>query len=644
MNRRAILAGLLAVALVALVVVLASSGGGGQETEITQGKPFTGELVRDAQRRLDRGQPAISGPRIRRSSARRPSEAAAEEAAREQAGEEAADEGEAQAEERGRRRGGRGGSRPRRDEAAAGRGETAGERPLDGTRAGRRAAGEPTSARSRSRPARRRATEAGGARGLRLQRAGSAAIGPKQAVSDRTTFPRRGQQRLGVHPAGLDGRRRARPRSWSSSTAASGSSTSRGTPIRTSDVTDSAFWAPVPQREWSRPTPGWSTTGSPSAGSSPRSTPRTSDNRVMLAVSDGPTITEQSELHVLRLQPGRPAAGRRRASPTTRSSGSTTNAIYIGVNEFTSSSGRLRRHDPLRDPEVERDWGPGRSSSPASATSSPRWSGPGHPQPADRHGSRASPRATSSGPTTQFASRLDVRADHRPGRHSDDLGEHRSPSRRRSRPAPFSVPAQGTTGGLDALDDRLFEAMIAKGPDGTTRSGRPTTSWSTRPERRARAAIATRRAGTSSAISTPTPSPDPVGHRCSTRRPPTRFILDPLDRDERPGTCLAQHEHRRDRRTRPRSRRRAGCSAIRSVRPRPSDHSDPVEQARYNLGSGTPRRWGDYSQTVVDPTDNQTFWTFQEYTSAQNVWGVRVIQLKAPPPADPAIRCARARS
>ena len=56
----------------------------------------------------------------------------------------------------------------------------------------------------------------------------------------------------------------------------------------------------------------------------------------------------------------------------------------------------------------------------------------------------------------------------------------------------------------------------------------------------------------------------------------------------------------------------------------------------YNLGSSTPRRWGDYSQTVVDPTDNQTFWTFQEYTSAQNVWGVRVIQLKAPPPATPA--------
>lgn len=46
-------------------------------------------------------------------------------------------------------------------------------------------------------------------------------------------------------------------------------------------------------------------------------------------------------------------------------------------------------------------------------------------------------------------------------------------------------------------------------------------------------------------------------------------------------------------------------------------------------------RWGDYSQTVVDPTDDQTMWTFQEYCNATDSWGVRAIQLKAPPPATP---------
>lgn len=54
----------------------------------------------------------------------------------------------------------------------------------------------------------------------------------------------------------------------------------------------------------------------------------------------------------------------------------------------------------------------------------------------------------------------------------------------------------------------------------------------------------------------------------------------------------------------------------------------------YNL-SAVPQRWGDFSQTVVDPNDDQTMWTFQEYCNTLNSWGVRVIQLRAPPPATP---------
>jgi hypothetical protein len=49
-----------------------------------------------------------------------------------------------------------------------------------------------------------------------------------------------------------------------------------------------------------------------------------------------------------------------------------------------------------------------------------------------------------------------------------------------------------------------------------------------------------------------------------------------------------------------------------------------------------PERWGDYAQVGVDPTDGQTMWTFQEYCDASNSWGVRAIQLLAPPPATPA--------
>jgi hypothetical protein len=47
------------------------------------------------------------------------------------------------------------------------------------------------------------------------------------------------------------------------------------------------------------------------------------------------------------------------------------------------------------------------------------------------------------------------------------------------------------------------------------------------------------------------------------------------------------------------------------------------------------RRWGDYSYTSVDPNDNMTMWTIQEYCSSTNIWGVRVAKLIAPPPAMP---------
>jgi hypothetical protein len=45
------------------------------------------------------------------------------------------------------------------------------------------------------------------------------------------------------------------------------------------------------------------------------------------------------------------------------------------------------------------------------------------------------------------------------------------------------------------------------------------------------------------------------------------------------------------------------------------------------------QRWGDYSYTCVDPSDDMTMWSVQEYCSSGNSWGVRVIKLLAPPPA-----------
>ncbi|MEJ7683189.1 MAG: T9SS type A sorting domain-containing protein [Segetibacter sp.] len=43
--------------------------------------------------------------------------------------------------------------------------------------------------------------------------------------------------------------------------------------------------------------------------------------------------------------------------------------------------------------------------------------------------------------------------------------------------------------------------------------------------------------------------------------------------------------------------------------------------------------WSEYSQTVVDPLDDQTIWTFQEYANVDNSYGIRAVQFKAPPAA-----------
>ncbi|HEV2803259.1 MAG TPA: lamin tail domain-containing protein [Pyrinomonadaceae bacterium] len=50
---------------------------------------------------------------------------------------------------------------------------------------------------------------------------------------------------------------------------------------------------------------------------------------------------------------------------------------------------------------------------------------------------------------------------------------------------------------------------------------------------------------------------------------------------------------------------------------------------------GPPRRWGDYSFTSLDPLDDMTMWTIQEYCNGTNTYGTRVVKLNAPPPATP---------
>lgn len=53
----------------------------------------------------------------------------------------------------------------------------------------------------------------------------------------------------------------------------------------------------------------------------------------------------------------------------------------------------------------------------------------------------------------------------------------------------------------------------------------------------------------------------------------------------------------------------------------------------YNLQTTSTQRWGDYSYTSVDPNDDMTMWTLQEYPNASTSYAVRLVRLLAPPPA-----------
>jgi hypothetical protein len=62
-----------------------------------------------------------------------------------------------------------------------------------------------------------------------------------------------------------------------------------------------------------------------------------------------------------------------------------------------------------------------------------------------------------------------------------------------------------------------------------------------------------------------------------------------------------------------------------------------VSSTSYNVQTTgvTAQRWGDFSQVVVDPADDQTLWAFQEICNGTNSWGVYALKLLAPPPATP---------
>jgi hypothetical protein len=62
----------------------------------------------------------------------------------------------------------------------------------------------------------------------------------------------------------------------------------------------------------------------------------------------------------------------------------------------------------------------------------------------------------------------------------------------------------------------------------------------------------------------------------------------------------------------------------------------------FDKGTSLPMRWGNQSATVLDPSDDMTMWTVQEFTAVANTvgssnaqWGIQVAKILAPFPSTP---------
>jgi hypothetical protein len=194
--------------------------------------------------------------------------------------------------------------------------------------------------------------------------------------------------------------------------------------------------------------------------------------------------------------------------------------------------------------------------------------------------------------------------------------------------SPLSVPAQGSSNHLDALDDRLFAARLRNGhlwtahnicvnSTGTTTScDRDGSRWydvanlDTTPTLNQSGTVFSNAASNPSFYWIPSIMVSGQGHAAM-------------------GTSKAGNAEHAEAAT---MGRLAG-DGLNSMQPPTVYQSSSFS---YNLsGDANPHRWGDYSYTSLDPSDDMTMWTIQEFTNATNSWGVEVVKLLAPPPATP---------
>jgi hypothetical protein len=398
------------------------------------------------------------------------------------------------------------------------------------------------------------------------------------------------------------------------------------------DVSDSTFWSSVrngldvtdPQVEYDRLSQRWIVA---QINFDPTN-PSFVNNRIMLAVSSGPEITSQSDFTYYFFTQNGPNPGATARFADYPQMGIDANAIYIGTNDFASNGSFAGTTAYVIRKSSVTAGGPIVVTAFRGLTNG-IGVGPDSPQPAQNMDPNVG-EGYIVGPDNASFGKLDIRRISNPGGTPSISGNLSVTVP--STTFPENVPAQGSPHKLDALDDRLFEAMIGRDESGTL------SLWT-----------AHNIEVDSSGVASASGSRDgarwyQLGNLSTT---PTLLqsgtLFDPAGTNPRyfwiPSIAMNGQGHASLNSSTAGTGRFAEVASTAHLSGDSTGTTEPFDitqtsSSTYNVGDN-PERWGDYSQTVVDPTDNMTFWTFQEYTYGTDDWGVQVIKLRPPPPASP---------
>jgi hypothetical protein len=348
-------------------------------------------------------------------------------------------------------------------------------------------------------------------------------------------------------------------------------------------------------------------------------------NRVLIAVSSGATISNSASFTFYQFQ----MSGSLFADYPTL--GIDANALYIGANMFTlagsfsSTLGSVVNKASLI------------SGGPITATTftllaSASGAGPFTPQGVDNY----DPSATEGyfvGVDNATFSTLMVNRVSNPGGTPTVSGNLSVTVPTTTFPA--RVPHLGNTGGtngqLDSLDDRLFAAHVRGGRLWTAHNIRVNTSGVASTASGARVAVRWYELGT--LTTTPTLIQSGTVFDNAATNPVHHFIPSIMVSGQghaalgfsMAGNTLAPNAG---------TIGRLKSDTLGTTQSPVTNYTGST--AAYNPpsdpGGASGRRWGDYSYTSLDPCDDMTMWTIQEYADATNSYGVRAVRLLAPAP------------